>query len=268
MLYSIRHSSLLVLLVLTTGSAGAFFEDKDARVAILEMRKQIDAMRLQSERIEVEMQQIQQTIGRLAFTGSEDSAQIRRVLLELQSQTDGLRQELAKAAGDRDLLQRELTQMQIKAKEQAPVAEDRMRKTEPVPVKIDGVDTLVDPSELKDYESALASFRKGDFATVASLYTEFLSHYPKSPYRIQALFWLGNAQYATKAYKEAISSFSQVVKTAPQHMHAPESWLAIANCQIELKDPKAAKATLAELIKAHPKSEAAKAAKERMSKLK
>lgn len=42
----------------------------------------------------------------------------------------------------------------------------------------------------------------------------------------------------------------------------------MANCQIELKDAKAARRTLEDLLKAHPKSEAAQAAKERLSHLK
>jgi TolA-binding protein len=47
-----------------------------------------------------------------------------------------------------------------------------------------------------------------------------------------------------------------------------ESMLAIANCQLELKDNSAARKTLSELIKAFPDTEAASAAKERLSKLK
>jgi TolA-binding protein len=44
--------------------------------------------------------------------------------------------------------------------------------------------------------------------------------------------------------------------------------LSIANCQIELKDMKAARKTLEDLIQAYPQSEAAAAAKERLSRLK
>jgi TolA-binding protein len=47
----------------------------------------------------------------------------------------------------------------------------------------------------------------------------------------------------------------------------PEAILAIANCQIELKDTKAARRTLEDLIRLHPQSEAAQAAKERLAKL-
>lgn len=44
--------------------------------------------------------------------------------------------------------------------------------------------------------------------------------------------------------------------------------LSIANCQIELKETKAARRTLDELLKAHPQSEAAQAARERIAALK
>ena len=42
----------------------------------------------------------------------------------------------------------------------------------------------------------------------------------------------------------------------------------MANCQIELRDIRGAKATLADLMKTYPKSEAAVAGRERLSSLK
>ena len=44
--------------------------------------------------------------------------------------------------------------------------------------------------------------------------------------------------------------------------------LSVANCQVELKDLKSARKTFDDLVKAYPQSEAAAAAKERLSKLK
>jgi len=44
--------------------------------------------------------------------------------------------------------------------------------------------------------------------------------------------------------------------------------LAIANCQIELKDSRAARSTLESLIKTYPQSEAAQTGKERLARLK
>ena len=96
----------------------------------------------------------------------------------------------------------------------------------------------------------------------------FDKRYPKSGYTPSVLFWLGNAQYAQRDYKEAISNFKQLLSVAPNHMRAPEAALSIANCQGELKDTKAARKTLEDLLKVYPQSEAAAAAKERLARMK
>ena len=43
--------------------------------------------------------------------------------------------------------------------------------------------------------------------------------------------------------------------------------LAIANCQIELKDVRAAKRSLEDLVKAYPKTEAGATARDRLARL-
>jgi TolA-binding protein len=59
-----------------------------------------------------------------------------------------------------------------------------------------------------------------------------------------------------------------MVTNAPDHPRAAEALLSVVNCQIELKDNKAAKRTIDELVKAYPSSEAAQAGKERALLLK
>ena len=57
-------------------------------------------------------------------------------------------------------------------------------------------------------------------------------------------------------------------RRAPQSPRAPEALLSIANCQTELKDPRARRRkTIDELLKTYPKSEAAQAGKERLASL-
>jgi TolA-binding protein len=98
---------------------------------------------------------------------------------------------------------------------------------------------------------------------------DFLTRYgASSGYRVSALFWLGNAQYALKDYKESVINFRSLIAAAPDHMRVPESLLAISNCQLEMKDSKSARKTLEELIKTFPTSEAGVAAKERLARLK
>ena len=59
-----------------------------------------------------------------------------------------------------------------------------------------------------------------------------------------------------------------MLSAAPAHARAPEAALSIANCQIELKETRTARKTLEDLVRAYPQSEAAIAAKERLSRLK
>jgi TolA-binding protein len=59
-----------------------------------------------------------------------------------------------------------------------------------------------------------------------------------------------------------------MVANSPNHPRAAEALLSVVNCQIELKDNKAAKRTVDELVKAYPASEAAQAGKERAVLLK
>ena len=66
---------------------------------------------------------------------------------------------------------------------------------------------------------------------------------------------------------EAVANFRSMLSTAPDHPKAPEAVLSIANCQIELKDTRAARRTLEDLVKAYPQSEAAQAGRERLSRL-
>ena len=145
--------------------------------------------------------------------------------------------------------------------------DDRVRQLEPVKVTVDAREIMVEPAERRAFDAALASFRAGDFAGAQSAFIALLARYPKSGYLPSALFWLGNAQYATRDYKEAITNFRTMLQGAPDHLRSPEALLSIANCQVELKDVRGARKTLEDLAKAYPQSEAAQAGKERLARL-
>ena len=114
----------------------------------------------------------------------------------------------------------------------------------------------------------MAALRSGDFDKAAAALTSFVQRYPSSGYADSARFWLGNALYGQKNYKDAIAVFRTLVTGSPAHPRAPEAMLAIANCQIEMKDVGGARRTLGELVKAYPQSEAALAGKRRLATLK
>ena len=59
-------------MLLGSSPVWALFEDTDARLAIIELRKQVDRL------------------GKESQSGSDDNEQLRRALLDMQSQVDAL----------------------------------------------------------------------------------------------------------------------------------------------------------------------------------
>lgn len=233
-----------------SAAQAALFEDDEARRAILELRQKVDAQGIELRK------------------ANEDNAQLRRSLLDLSSQIDTLRTEVAKQRGQDEQLARDVAEMQRKQKDLSTGVDDRLRKFEPSKVTVDGREFMAQPAETRDFDAALAILRKGEFAPAQTAFLDFIKRYPDSGYRPSALFWLGNAQYALRAYREAIVNFRAMLALAPDSARAPEAVLSIANCQVELKDVKSARKTLEDLVKAYPQAEAASVAKDRLSKLK
>lgn len=228
----------------------ALFEDDEARRAILELRQRIDAASAELRR------------------SGDENAQLRRSLLELSSQIEQLRSELARMRGQDEQFSRDLAEVQRAQKDMSQGVNDRLSRFEPSKVTVDGREFVADPAEKQEFEAALAVMRKGEFAPAQTAFSNFLKRYPQSGYKAPALFWLGNAQYALRNYRDAVVNFRALVATDTEHVRAPEAVLAIANCQIELKDVKGARKTLEDLLKAYPQSEAASVAKERLARLK
>jgi tol-pal system protein YbgF len=246
------------LLAFAGQSFAGLFDDDEARRAILDLRQKLETNRTEAE----------QKLAEEAKRSSEEAAQLRRALVDLQNQLEVLRAELAKLRGQDEQIVRDVAELQRRQRDSLQTFDERLRKFEPATVSIDGREILAEAAEKRGYETSLAIFRKGEFAAAQGMFVDFLTRYPQSGYRPSALFWLGNAQYATKDYKDAITNFRSLVAGAPDHMRAPEAVLAIANCQLELKDAKSARKTLEEVLASYPTSEAAGAARERLARIK
>ncbi len=262
----------LCALALSTalGAAHAgLFDDEEARKAIVDLRArmaQIDDTGKARVAEAVAAAQAAQKQNNDALL--EQLAVLRRGMLDLNNQLEAMRGELAKLRGNDEQFGRELAEIQKRQRDMAQSQDERLRKLEPVKVAIDGKDHLVDQDEKKAYDEAIASIRAGEFDKAVQQLGGFQRRYAGSPFGDSARFWLGNAQYGKRDYKEAITAFRSFVAAAPEHPRAPEALLALANSQAETKDPRGARKTLDDLIKAYPQSEAAQAGRERLPSIK
>jgi tol-pal system protein YbgF len=254
----------LSLVALAAGAAfmqpaqAGLFEDDEARKAIIELRAKVQANEDAAKR------NFEQLNGLV-----QDQLQpLRRSMLDLNSQIDALRAEVAKLRGANEQLARDLAETQRKLTDQSQAVEARLKPLEPQKVALDGREFQVSPDERNQYEAAIGLVRRGDFAEAVSALNGFLRRYPASGYNDSVRFWLGNAQYGKRDYKDAIATFKAFIAGNPDHPRAAEAMLALGNCQIELKDNTAARRSFEELARAYPGTEAAQAAKERLAALK
>jgi tol-pal system protein YbgF len=282
----------LVMALGLLASAGpvraGLFDDEEARKAILELRARLAAVDEASKARDAEAQQAQaQALARQSAQLTQQMTQqmaqqmaqqaaafeelvqtLKRSILDLNGQIEGLKGELARMRGGHEQLTRDVAEVQKRQRDLAQAVDDRIARLEPVKVTLDGQDFMAAPDEKRSYDEALAIMRTGDFDKALAAFAAFQRRYPGSGYAEAARFWTANALYGKRDYKEAVAAFRAFVNAAPKHPRAPEALLALANSQAEMKDRPGARKTLDELIKTYPQSEAAQAGKERLATLK
>ena len=101
----------------------------------------------------------------------------------------------------------------------------------------------------------------------ARAFKTLVERYPAHELADNALYWLGEVEYAQKNYKQALDVFRKVVDVYPSGNKVPDALLKMAFCQQELGDKAKAKATLENLVNRFPWSGPAKKAKERLQSL-
>src|SRR6476469_4311223 len=105
--FSLRALATAALLAVSLSSAhAAIFEDGEARRAILEMRQRVDGLPLSQQRSAEEVRKL-----------GEEIAQLRRSLLDLQTQIETLRAEQAKLNGQNEQLLRDVGELQRRQKD-------------------------------------------------------------------------------------------------------------------------------------------------------
>ena len=290
---------LCLLGLLSPTAQAALFEDEEARRAILDLRQRLENQRqtqLQSaeQTLQKSLDQSQKQFETLRKQVEVDINQSkqdnRQAVLQLQTQIEALKQNIASLRGEREQLLREITLLQRAQKDTNVEIEERFQKINgqlakqeaapPSPVKeeapksskvnvqVDGFEFLADPDEKRDFEAAFVLFRKGEFAAAAKEFAQFVRVYSASGYKPSALYWLGSSKFARRDFNEAIAQLKGLASDFPNHARTPEAMLTIGNAQLEIKQAKEARKTFNELLKLYPTTEAAAAAKDRLAQIK
>lgn len=118
--------------------------------------------------------------------------------------------------------------------------------------------------ERASYEAAFDVLKAGQYDDSARAFLQFLQAHPNGSYAPNARYWLGESYYVTGNYQLALEQFQLLHQQYPQHAKAPGALLKIGLSQYGLQQLGEAEATLTEVTRRYPGSDAARTAEDRL----
>ena len=123
------------------------------------------------------------------------------------------------------------------------------------------------PGEQASYDAAFNALKGGDYKRAIEGFTGFVATYPQSPLASNAQYWLGEAHYVNRQYPDAITAFQKVVTDWPDSRKAPDAMVKVGFTQSAMGKNGEARATLEQVLRKYPGTEAAELATERLKRL-
>jgi tol-pal system protein YbgF len=247
-------AALALALASASTAAQGLFDDNEAR-------RRVDVLR---QTIEANQKLIDERLTKL-----EAGAADRNAMLELASQMNAIRDDLARMRGQLEVLANQAESADKRQKELYLDIDTRLRKLEQPAEKggtpAAGAEPEVSPAENKAYQAALDQFKLGNYALAVSAMQGFLVTYPSSALAPNAQYWIGMAYSGQRDYKNAIASQRKLLTNWPDSAKAPDAMLSIASAQETMGDRRGATRTLEELVGKYPQSSSAASAKQRLA---
>ncbi len=216
---------------------------------------------------------IQQVEARV-FKLEEQDKQQTQAILDLQGQIETLNGVIRQLRGQNEETTHGLQDAEKREKDFYVDLDTRLRHLESAEAAPKPADTTQagdaagsdDPApQDRAIEAAYGLVKAGKNADAAAALQDFLKKYPDSVHVPNAIYWLGNAQYALNDYKNALITYRALIKSFPDSNKAPDAMFNIAGCQEALKAVSQAKATLKLVISRYPDSAAAVKAKKQIA---
>src|SRR5262245_3087030 len=107
----------------------------------------------------------------------------------------------------------------------------------------------------QEYNAALATFRSREHGQAVLDFLDFIAKHPKHPLAGNAQYWIGEAYWTQRDYRQALVEFEKVSEYGPGK--APDALVKIGLCHARLRDASRAEQAWQRWIREYPKSEPA-----------
>ena len=117
------------------------------------------------------------------------------------------------------------------------------------------------------YQKAFDQLKVGHYDDAISAFHAMLAAYPNGQLADNAQYWMGEADFAARRFREAADEFGKVVNNYPQSPKVPDALLKLGFSYYELGDWGNARQTLEKVNARYPQTTAAQLAQRRLDKM-
>jgi len=107
----------------------------------------------------------------------------------------------------------------------------------------------------QEYAAALTTFRAREHGQAVLDLLDFIAKYPKHALAGNAQYWIGEAYWAQRDYRQALVEFEKVFEHGPSK--TPDALVKIGLCHLRLHDMIRAQQAWQRAVREYPRSEAA-----------
>jgi tol-pal system protein YbgF len=117
------------------------------------------------------------------------------------------------------------------------------------------------------YQAAFDTLKEGRYNLAKTELKAFLQNHSSSSFAGNAQYWLGEAHYVTREFKQGVEEFKTVLSGYPGSLKVPDAMLKLGYTYYELKQYDQAKLLLEDLRERFPKSTAFRLAGKRLDRI-
>lgn len=138
----------------------------------------------------------------------------------------------------------------------------------PASIAAPNASTVPVSDERAAYQRAFDMLKEGRYSMANAAFREFLGRFPQSSYAGNAQYWLGESNYVTRQFDQAVKEFQSVLKNYADSNKVPDAMLKLGYTYYELRRFDEARSILTQLQKNYAQSTAARLAGKRLDRMK
>jgi tol-pal system protein YbgF len=253
---NVRYWSAALMLAgcFSAVAQAATLEERVARVermvnsrALMEMLDRLDSLQQEVQQLRGQVEEQQHTITGLKERQRELYLDIDRRMSRIEREGGGAAPTADATAGTAGSSGPALTASPTAAMVTPPAAQTAKPATA-------ATDQNRMQQEREAYQQAFDLLRELRYAQATTAFRDFLKKFPDGQYAHIAQYWLGEAAYAQRDFKQAIADYNALLANFPKSPKRAEAMLKIGYSHYELKEADQARAVLEQLVQQYPDS--------------